>query len=61
LIAGVAKLANARDLKSRDRKVLWVQFPPPALKAIRRKSKFSIEEIDDRINESLEAEEIKND
>ncbi len=27
----------------------------------RRKSKFSIEEIDSRINESLEAEEIKND
>ena len=27
----------------------------------RRKSKFSIEEIDSRINESFEAEEIKND
>ena len=27
----------------------------------RRKSNFSIEEIDSRINESLEAEEIKND
>jgi len=26
----------------------------------RRKSKFSIEEIDSRINESLEAEEVKN-
>ena len=27
----------------------------------RRKFKFSIEEIDSRMNESLEAEEIKND
>ena len=28
--AGVAKLANARDLKSRGRKALRVQFPSPA-------------------------------
>ena len=27
--AGVAELADARDSKSRDRKVVWVQVPPP--------------------------------
>ena len=30
LSAGVVKLADARDSKSRDRKVVWVRFPPPA-------------------------------
>ena len=28
--AGVVKLADARDSKSRDRKVVGVRFPPPA-------------------------------
>ena len=28
--AGVVKLADARDSKSRDLRVVWVQFPPPA-------------------------------
>ena len=28
--AGVAELADARDLKSRGRKAVWVRFPPPA-------------------------------
>jgi hypothetical protein len=30
-LAGVAELADARDLKSRGRKAVWVRFPPPAL------------------------------
>ena len=34
LCAGVAELADARDLKSRDRKVVWVRSPPPALSRI---------------------------
>jgi hypothetical protein len=29
-LAGVAELADARDLKFRDRKVVWVRSPPPA-------------------------------
>jgi len=28
--AGVAELADARDLKSRGRKAVWVRSPPPA-------------------------------
>src|SRR5689334_5104551 len=36
-LAGVAKLADARDLKSRDpKRVVWVRFPPPAPKRISR-------------------------
>ena len=31
-LAGVAELADARDLKSRGRKAVWVRSPPPALK-----------------------------
>ena len=30
----MAELADARDLKSRDRKVVWVRSPPPALSKI---------------------------
>jgi hypothetical protein len=29
-IAGVAELADARDLKSRGLRAVWVRFPPPA-------------------------------
>lgn len=29
--AGVAELADALDSKSSDRKVVWVQVPPPVL------------------------------
>ena len=27
----MAELADARDLKSRDLRVVWVRFPPPAV------------------------------
>ena len=30
-IASVAELVDASDLKSEDRKVVWVRFPPEAL------------------------------
>ena len=41
-LAGVAELADARDLKSRDRKVVRVRFPAPAVhkaKGTREKGK----------------------